>query len=266
MRSSSDGPQTARDRRAAGDDLRARRDSSDGLRRGRRRATATRRDDSGAEPAPGDGAAHGEPGDAPRGQAAPRGRGSCGDRSQSRSGRRPPGGCATRSASRRAARTSAPGTPSTSAARTAGRAATARDELVRMLLRVARESARTAADRRPQPPARGRLRETLRADRPRLAPERPRRGRLLPAQGRETACATRRIAQVDREAGPGTRRPLRATPGAKKIFVGAGLRLRGPAGIVQPWPNHDDHLHVQARRARRAPCRRPRGRARPGRA
>jgi murein endopeptidase len=33
--------------------------------------------------------------------------------------------------------------------------------------------------------------------------------------------------------------------GATKIFVGAGLRLRGPAGVVQPWPNHDDHLHVR---------------------
>jgi hypothetical protein len=33
--------------------------------------------------------------------------------------------------------------------------------------------------------------------------------------------------------------------GAKKIFVGAGLRLRGPTNVVQPWPNHDDHLHLR---------------------
>ena len=33
--------------------------------------------------------------------------------------------------------------------------------------------------------------------------------------------------------------------GARRIFVGAGLRLRGPAGVVQPWPNHDDHLHLR---------------------
>jgi murein endopeptidase len=33
--------------------------------------------------------------------------------------------------------------------------------------------------------------------------------------------------------------------GARKIFVGARLGLRGPPGVVQPWPNHDDHLHLR---------------------
>ena len=37
----------------------------------------------------------------------------------------------------------------------------------------------------------------------------------------------------------------------ERIFVGARLRLRGPAGVVQPWPNHDDHLHVRLRRSAR---------------
>jgi murein endopeptidase len=56
--------------------------------------------------------------------------------------------------------------------------------------------------------------------------------------------APRSIAQVDRrEAQELVDRFVRA--GARKIFVGAGLRLRGPAGVVQPWPNHDDHLHIR---------------------
>jgi murein endopeptidase len=33
--------------------------------------------------------------------------------------------------------------------------------------------------------------------------------------------------------------------GARRIFVGARLRLRGPPDVVQAWPNHDDHLHVR---------------------
>jgi murein endopeptidase len=56
--------------------------------------------------------------------------------------------------------------------------------------------------------------------------------------------APRSIAQVDRKrAQELVDRFVRA--GAKTIFVGAGLRLRGPAGVVQPWPNHDDHLHLR---------------------
>jgi murein endopeptidase len=56
--------------------------------------------------------------------------------------------------------------------------------------------------------------------------------------------AARRIGQVDRAlAQELVNRFVRA--GAQRIFVGAGLRLRGGAGVVQPWPNHDDHLHVR---------------------
>jgi penicillin-insensitive murein endopeptidase len=56
--------------------------------------------------------------------------------------------------------------------------------------------------------------------------------------------AARSIVQVDRtRAQELVDRFVKA--GAKKIFVGAGLRLHGPAGVVQPWPNHDDHLHVR---------------------
>jgi Penicillin-insensitive murein endopeptidase len=31
--------------------------------------------------------------------------------------------------------------------------------------------------------------------------------------------------------------------GAQYVFVGPGLDLHGPPGIVVTWPNHDDHLH-----------------------
>jgi penicillin-insensitive murein endopeptidase len=56
--------------------------------------------------------------------------------------------------------------------------------------------------------------------------------------------APRTLDQVDRaKAQDLVDRFVRA--GASKIFVGAGLRLKGPAAVVQPWPNHDDHLHVR---------------------
>ena len=54
--------------------------------------------------------------------------------------------------------------------------------------------------------------------------------------------APRTIAQVDRRlAHDLVDRFGRA--GAVQIFVGARLNLRGR--VVQPWPNHDDHLHVR---------------------
>ena len=31
----------------------------------------------------------------------------------------------------------------------------------------------------------------------------------------------------------------------KKIFVGYRTGLRGPGGVVQPYPNHEDHMHVR---------------------
>ena len=101
-----------------------------------------------------------------------------------------------------------------------------------------------AADRRPQPPARRRLRETLRPDRPRLAPERPRRRRLLPAQGRRSR-ARRAASRRSTAPQPRTWSTASSKRARETIFVGAGLRLHGPAGVVQPWPNHDDHLHVR---------------------
>ena len=33
--------------------------------------------------------------------------------------------------------------------------------------------------------------------------------------------------------------------GASLILIGHSLDLRGPAGVVVRWPNHDDHLHVR---------------------
>ena len=33
--------------------------------------------------------------------------------------------------------------------------------------------------------------------------------------------------------------------GAARVFVGPATGLRGPPGVVQVVPNHDDHLHVR---------------------
>jgi hypothetical protein len=33
--------------------------------------------------------------------------------------------------------------------------------------------------------------------------------------------------------------------GAQAIFVGSSTGLRGPAGVVAPWPGHDYHMHVR---------------------
>lgn len=33
--------------------------------------------------------------------------------------------------------------------------------------------------------------------------------------------------------------------GASLVLIGPSLDLRGPAGVVVRWPNHDDHLHVR---------------------
>jgi murein endopeptidase len=35
--------------------------------------------------------------------------------------------------------------------------------------------------------------------------------------------------------------------GASKIFVGYATDLRGPRGIVTPYPNHENHMHVRFR-------------------
>jgi hypothetical protein len=36
-----------------------------------------------------------------------------------------------------------------------------------------------------------------------------------------------------------------AAAGAQIMFVGLHTHLRGPAGVVVPYPNHDDHVHVR---------------------
>ena len=33
--------------------------------------------------------------------------------------------------------------------------------------------------------------------------------------------------------------------GAQTVLVGPRLPLKGPRGVVKPWPNHDNHLHVR---------------------
>ena len=60
--------------------------------------------------------------------------------------------------------------------------------------------------------------------------------------GRERA--PRRVAQVDRKRSQElVDRFVKA--GAAVVLVGPRTGLKGPAGVVKPWPNHDDHLHVR---------------------
>jgi penicillin-insensitive murein endopeptidase len=33
--------------------------------------------------------------------------------------------------------------------------------------------------------------------------------------------------------------------GAQMIFIGYSTGLHGPGGVVMPWPNHDNHMHVR---------------------
>ena len=33
--------------------------------------------------------------------------------------------------------------------------------------------------------------------------------------------------------------------GATKVFVGYSTGLRGPSGVVVPYPNHENHMHVR---------------------
>ena len=98
-------------------------------------------------------------------------------------------------------------------------------------------------DQRPLAPPRRRLRHALRRARPRVAPERARRRRLLPAQGRARARAPTPVAGRPR-ARAGARGPLRRR-GRGKVFVGPHLHLHGPAHVVMPLVHHDDHMHVR---------------------
>ena len=94
-------------------------------------------------------------------------------------------------------------------------------------------------------PQGGEFGERFGAAGPRVAPERARRGRLLPAasDGRERppdrpGQIARRLAQelVDRF----------VAAGAVKVFVGPRTGLTGPPAIVEVLPQyHDNHLHVR---------------------
>ena len=74
----------------------------------------------------------------------------------------------------------------------------------------------------------------------------PRRDRLLRAP-RTTAQIDRRLAQdlVDRF----------LAAGARIIFVGYSTGLDGPRGVVVPYPNHENHMHVRFPHRPRAPIR-----------
>ena len=60
--------------------------------------------------------------------------------------------------------------------------------------------------------------------------------------GRELA--PRQVAHVDRVLAQELVERFLAA-GARRIFVGTRVGLRGPSPVVQPLPHHDDHLHVR---------------------
>jgi hypothetical protein len=56
--------------------------------------------------------------------------------------------------------------------------------------------------------------------------------------------APTRVDQVDRRRAQGLLDAFLAV-GVQKIFVGYRTGLSGPGDIVQPYPNHEDHMHVR---------------------
>jgi murein endopeptidase len=56
----------------------------------------------------------------------------------------------------------------------------------------------------------------------------------------------RTVAQVDRRLAQRLV-DLFVAAGAEKVLVGPNLALTGPSGVVVPYPNHDNHLHVRIR-------------------
>ena len=105
--------------------------------------------------------------------------------------------------------------------------------------RLSRRAPRRTAGRRRrhQRPRRGV------AGRARLTPERPRRGRLLPAP-RRRATAPSPTSGIDRGLSQDLLERFVAS-GARMVFVGYASGLDGRGGIVVPYPNHENHMHVR---------------------
>ncbi len=61
--------------------------------------------------------------------------------------------------------------------------------------------------------------------------------------------APRTAAQVDRRLAQDLVDRFVAA-GAERVFVGPNVRLKGPPGVVQVLPNHDNHLHARIPRRR----------------
>ena len=62
----------------------------------------------------------------------------------------------------------------------------------------------------------------------------------------DTLRAPTRVDQVDRRRAQGLLDAFLAI-GVEKIFVGYRTGLDGPGGVVDPYPNHEDHMHVRFR-------------------
>jgi len=60
----------------------------------------------------------------------------------------------------------------------------------------------------------------------------------------DTLRAPTRVDQVDRRLTQGLLDAFLAA-GVGKVFVGYRTGLSGPSGIVEPYPNHEDHMHVR---------------------
>ena len=62
---------------------------------------------------------------------------------------------------------------------------------------------------------------------------------------REVApCLVGPVRQIDRRLGRDLLDPFVAV-GAQMFFVGYSTGLHGPSGVVIPYPNHDNHMHVR---------------------
>ena len=79
--------------------------------------------------------------------------------------------------------------------------------------------------------------------RARLPSERARRGRLLPAT-RPAPERSSTTGQIDRSLAQDLLDRFVAS-GVQTVFVGYSTGLHGPSGIVVPYPNHENHMHLR---------------------
>ena len=177
-------------------------------------------------------------------------------RVQSKRSRRSSGITRGRSASRTAAasmtarscrsrgRTGSPGTRSPTAGRTCRTGCTANEHTIRAIISVT-HAYRAAHPHAPRVVIGDISRDARRPHgRPRLASERARRRRLLPAPRPRAA----RADDARRRSITGWRRTSStdsSPPERRRSSSASSSGFRGPADVVMPWPGHEYHMHVR---------------------